>query len=400
MASTASSERSDRLDQPAEVASKVLRRAQVSKMTRTLQNRLALANIKVKHGWENLNIENLEPRIDVEMKRKRPSSSHENMSDSSSSMSDRSHRFLPWNTLDSSPLAPPLFSDDITRSGGRYGSLKRIKYQPETYRRPVSSNHARTKVRPASARASGSSWKSSYQLPESSPAYRKHARFSSRHSISHAPSLSFVSEGSTIADEPLSPLLSEDDDADLPVSSFQMDASHLRSSPPLRSPRTPPPGLARSARLRNDTLTTTPKNHRNGEEDANLLMFLATSPSPAKPSNKTRVIAPSTPPQKTTPLPSSMMSTPGGGPFGLHTPGANLNFADFLNMTPSPAQISGNWNRTPVGRTPATAARRRLNFDNLLPPTSNNSPTVGSERSRMNKVEGGLGMDLGGELVS
>ncbi|KAK7521611.1 uncharacterized protein IWZ02DRAFT_430240 [Phyllosticta citriasiana] len=388
-------------EQPAEVANKVLRRAQVSKMTRALQNRLALANVKVQHGWENLNIDTLEPKIDIEMKRKRPSSSHENMSDSSSSMSDRFH---PFAALDSSPLAPPIFSDNVTSSGGRYGSLKRIKHQPESsYRRPVSSNHARTKVRPASARASGSSWKSSYQLPESSPAYRKHARFSSRHSISHAPSLSFVSEGSTIADEPLSPLLSDDDDADLPVSSFQMDASHLRSSPPLRSPRTPPPGLARSARLRNDTLTTTPKNNRNGEEDANLLMFLATSPSPANPSSKTRVIAPSTPPQKTTPLPSSMMSTPGGGPFGMHTPSANLNFADFLNMTPSPAQITGNWNRTPVGRTPLAAreARRRLNFDNLLPPTSNNSPTVGSiERTRMNKVEGGLGMELGGELVS
>ncbi|KAK7542839.1 uncharacterized protein J3D65DRAFT_665161 [Phyllosticta citribraziliensis] len=387
-------------EQPAEVATKVLRRAQVSKMTRALQNRLALANVKVKHGWENLNIDTLEPKIDIEMKRKRPSSSHENMSDSSSTVSDRFH---PFAALDSSPLAPPIFSDHVTSSGGRYGSLKRIKYQPDSYRRPVSSNHARTKVRPASARASGSSWKSSYQLPESSPAYRKHARFSSRHSISHAPSLSFVSEGSTIADEPLSPLLSEDDDADLPVSSFQMDPSHLRSSPPLRSPRTPPPGLARSARLRNDTLTTTPKNNRNGEEDANLLMFLATSPSPANPSNKTRVIAPSTPPQKTTPLPSSMMSTPGGGPYGMHTPGANLNFADFLNMTPSPAQITGNWNRTPVGRTPLAAreARRRLNFDNLLPPTSNNSPTAGSiERTRMNKVEGGLGMELGGELVS
>lgn len=102
-----------------------------------------------------------------------------------------------------------------------------------------------------------------------------------------------------------------------------------------------------------------------------------------------------------------MMSTPGGGVpftgFGLHTPGNSLNFADFLNMTPSPAQISGTWNRTPAaGKTPLTArdARRRLNFDNLLPPTSH-SPTIGSlERSRIGKVEAGLGMDLGGELVS
>ena len=105
-----------------------------------------------------------------------------------------------------------------------------------------------------------------------------------------------------------------------------------------------------------------------------------------------------------TPLPSSMMSTPGGGsgPFsglGLHTPGGNLNFADFLNMTPSPAQVGGNWMRTPVagGPTPLAAreARKRLNFDTLLPPTSN-SPTLGG----LDRKATGLGMDLGGELVS
>ncbi|KAB2576151.1 Transcription factor Nrm1/Whi5 [Lasiodiplodia theobromae] len=396
MASAVSSER---LDQPAEVASKVLRRAQVSKMTRALQNRLALANVKVKHGWENLNIDAIEPRIDVELKRKRPSSSNTTLSDTSSSTSDRFHHLA---AFDSSPLAAPIFSDDVGRSGGGYGSAKRMRYQPDFYRRPVSSNHSRTRVRPSSART----WKSSYRLPESSPAYRKSRNFS----LPQVPSLSFVSEGSTVADEPLSPLLSEDDDADLPVSSFQVNASHMRSSPPpLQSPSTPPPGMSRSGRLRNDTFTATPRNNHNGEEDANLLMYLATSPSPANPAtNKTRIMAPSTPPQRTTPLPSSMMSTPGGGApfsgFGLHTPGNNLNFADFLNMTPSPAQISSSWNRTPVaaGKTPLTArdARRRLNFDTLLPPTSH-SPTVGSlERSRISKMETGLGMDLGGELVS
>jgi hypothetical protein len=96
-----------------------------------------------------------------------------------------------------------------------------------------------------------------------------------------------------------------------------------------------------------------------------------------------------------------MMSTPGGGPFqgfGLSTPSANLNFAEFLNMSPSPAQVNVSWNRTPIAaRTPAAAreARRRLNFDTLLPPTGD-SPRIGM---KIGKVEG-LGMDLGGELVS
>jgi hypothetical protein len=100
-----------------------------------------------------------------------------------------------------------------------------------------------------------------------------------------------------------------------------------------------------------------------------------------------------------------MMSTPGGGGapfpgFGLSTPSANLNFAEFLNMTPSPAQIGGSWNRTPAGgKTPAATreARRRLNFDTLIPPAANDSPRIGMDRPRIGKVEG-LGMDLGGEL--
>ena len=77
--------------------------------------------------------------------------------------------------------------------------------------------------------------------------------------------------------------------------------------------------------------------------------------------------------------------------FGPNTPGTNFNFADFVNVTPSPAQ--GAFARTPAaGRTPATGTRRRLNFDTLMPPTS--SPELRRTRSD------GLGMELGGELVS
>ncbi|KAF2175056.1 hypothetical protein K469DRAFT_724635 [Zopfia rhizophila CBS 207.26] len=394
----------DRMDKPAEVASKVLRRAQVSKMTRTLQNRLALANVKIKHGWESLSLDTLEPRVEVELKRKRPGSSNETMSDASSV----SERFYPNGLLDSSPLAAPIFSDEVQRSGSRSGSShsqsKRPRYS-QSFKYPGSSNHTRTKVRTSTT--SSTSWKRTYELPESSPVYhRRHARFGH----THAPSLSFVSETSTIPDESRSPLLSvsEDDDEDLPITSFQINNSHIRSSPP-RAPRTPPPAVARSARLRQNgfTAAAAARDGQTGEEDANLLMYLATSPSPAQPgSSKPRILAPSTPPPKSTPLPSSMMNTPGGGGapfsgFGLNTPSTNLNFAEFLNMTPSPAQGGGTWTRTPAAaKTPAAAreARRRLNFDNLLPPTSD-SPRIGMERTRIGKVDG-LGMDLGGELVS
>ncbi|KAF2738315.1 hypothetical protein EJ04DRAFT_486669 [Polyplosphaeria fusca] len=388
------------MDQPAEVASKVLRRAQVSKITRTLQNRLALANVKIKHGWETLSLDTLEPRVDVELKRKRPGSSNETMSDASSV----SERFFPNGVLDSSPLAAPIFSEDIHRSASRSGSShshgKRARYNQSFARYPGSSNHTRSKVRTSTT--SSTSWKSTHRLPESSPVYHnRHARFGHAHN----PSLSFVSETSTVPDEPRSPLISEDDDEDLPITSFQINSSRMRSSPP-RAPRTPPPGVARSARHRQNGFTGA-REGPTGEEDANLLMYLATSPSPAHPgSSKTRILAPSTPPPRATPLPSSMMSTPGGGGapfsgFGLQTPSANLNFAEFLNMSPSPAQVGASWSRTPAGaKTPAAAreARRRLNFDSLLPPTSD-SPRIGMDRSRVVKVEG-LGMDLGGELVS
>ncbi|KAF2259967.1 hypothetical protein CC78DRAFT_42279 [Lojkania enalia] len=371
-------------------------------MTRTLQNRLALANVKIKHGWETLSLDTLEPRVDVELKRKRPGSSNETMSDASSV----SERFYPNGVLDSSPLVPPMFSEEVQRSGSRSGSShsqgKRPRYNSSFNRYPGTSNHARIKVRTSTT--SATSWKSAHRLPESSPVYpRRHTRFT------HAPTLSFVSESSTIPDDNRSPLLSEDDDEDLPITSFQLTSSRFHSSPPPPAPRTPPPAVARSARLRQSGFSAAgaARNGQNGEEDANLLMYLATSPSPAQPgTSKSRMLAPSTPPPKSTPLPSSMMSTPGGGGapfpgFGLNTPSANLNFAEFLNMTPSPAQVGSSWNRTPAtAKTPAAAreARRRLNFDNLLPPTGD-SPRIGIDHSRAGKVEG-LGMDLGGELVS
>ncbi|KAJ5020725.1 hypothetical protein J3E73DRAFT_395277 [Bipolaris maydis] len=317
-----------------DVATKVLRRAQVSKMTRTLQNRLALANVKMKNGWESLSLDAIEPVLDgVERKRKRPGSSNEAMSDVSS-VSERFYQ----------------------------PSTKRPRCQrPSTNKYPASSNHARVKVRTSTSATT--SWKNSFQLPESSPVYhRRHARFGRQ----HVPSLSFVSETSTVAD-PHSPLLSEDDDEDLPIMSFSLNRSHFQSSPPRAPPR---------LRQRGFNAAGAAREGRQGADDANLLMYLATSPTPVRPGHqKPQMLAPSTPPSKSTPLPSSMMSTPGGGGshytgFGLATPSTNLNFAEFLNMSPSPAQANASWNRTPVAtRTPAAVreARRHINFDNIVP---------------------------------
>ena len=93
-----------------------------------------------------------------------------------------------------------------------------------------------------------------------------------------------------------------------------------------------------------------------------------------------------------------MMSTPGVG--GFNTPGQQFNFADFVNVTPSPAQGAFLGSRTPgLPKTPLAAieARRRLNFDSLVPPAG--SPNL-SNIGRGSTKENGLGMELGGELVS
>jgi hypothetical protein len=360
-------------------------------MTRALQNRLALANVKVQKGWQNLSLDTIEPQVDGQLKRKRPASSSGALSDTSS-VSDR---FIPLSTIDSSPLGAPIFSDDVYPLG-RSGGPKRTR-STANFKYPGSSNHTRTKVRTSSMNTR--SWKTQYRLPESSPVYHRQQSYIPQHSHN----LSFISEGSTVPDDILSPHVSEDDDEDLPLHSFHMPSSNIRSSPPPRTPRTPTARLSRSARLRGDPFN--PRQSANGEEDASLLINFATSPSPAQRGRfKSRVEPPSTPPPKSTPLPSSMMSTPGGtgAPFqgfGINTPGTNLNFADFLNMTPSPAQTSNFWTRTPAtGKTPIAAreARKRLNmnFDSLLPP----SP-IFSKPTKIDSTSG-LGMDLGGELVS
>ena len=96
------------------------------------------------------------------------------------------------------------------------------------------------------------------------------------------------------------------------------------------------------------------------------------------------------------------MLTPGGGNIfnGFNTPSQGFHWADFVNVTPSPAQGAFG-NRTPgPTKTPLAArdARRRLNFDTLAPPGQSPNPGTAA-RNSLSKATG-LGMELGGELVS
>ncbi|KAJ6071813.1 hypothetical protein N7499_009827 [Penicillium canescens] len=139
------------------------------------------------------------------------------------------------------------------------------------------------------------------------------------------------------------------------------------------------------------------RNDRPHHEDgADLLLYLANSPTPARIARGAgnQAFPPSTPPSQHAMLPG-MTPTPGGGGMfaNIGTPGQQFNFADFVNVTPSPAQPA--WGgRTPgnPGRTPLTTkqARKRLNFDAIVPPSTSDP--------RMGGKETGLALQLGGEL--
>lgn len=400
-------------------------------MARRLQNRLALAQFKTKHGWEDLTLDVIEPKFEKEIRRHRL---HEGdiLSDSSSSASDN----LPYPSaahrggLMSSPLKAPFFhhnshTDAFGSSSGPStgGHRKRTYLASFDYDVLSSSPSKRFRHSPTAHRSFTAG--GGHQLAQSSPIKpRRQQHFTTStgpdvsFSSSMARQMGMVSEAlSSAVPSPThnynAPLSDEDDDL-LPAHSFHrpsigggsthhhsMSMSMRRPSPP----RTPPPMRSRNKKPNNkDKTTTTLSNnnnqpHKTGEEGADLLLYLAASPSPAtkvdhnppppstvrNTSNRTTAMEPpSTPPQRNRnlngandgnnnklALPSSMMTTPGGGnPFPA-TPGLNFDFSDFVHMTPSPAQkpwrtpLQSNSNGAAGGRTPLSVARRRLTFDDM-----------------------------------
>ncbi|KAK4099906.1 hypothetical protein N658DRAFT_428956 [Parathielavia hyrcaniae] len=335
--------------QPEAVADRVLKRAEISKMARRLQNRLALAQFKTKHNLVNETLDTIEPKFELEMRRRRL---HDGdiLSDSSSSASDPP---CPSRALMSSPLKAPLFSDAIGSSNGSTGHRKRTYLA--SFEDPVFSSPSKR------FRQSPTAHRSFASLTQSSPIKpRRQEHFTT----SAGPDLSFYSGSRQISHVVASKnyAATSDDEDDLPTHSFHTSHMNIRVSPP----RTPP--------MRSRTLMKKPRDRqaaanesKTGEEGADLLLYLAASPSPANPP-RNRMDPPSTPPPKShkLALPSSMMTTPGGGNPYPATPGLGFDFAEFLHMTPSPAQKP--W-KTPATlaatKTPRSVARRRLTFDDL-----------------------------------
>ncbi|KAH7342460.1 hypothetical protein BKA65DRAFT_292103 [Rhexocercosporidium sp. MPI-PUGE-AT-0058] len=350
--------------QPEVVVDAVLKRAEVGKIGRKLKTRLALAQFKAARGWEDLTLDSIEPKVEEELRKRRPTSSGDMFSDSSSSAA-----------LDfrSSPIKnPAIFSDQVGPRSGSGSAYRKRHFN--SFEQSSSSASSRKRFRSSPTKPINTR---GYQLTQSSPIKpRKQPHFTT----SSGPSLSFYARSSHQHEMHHNfAAISDDEDTNLPDHSF-----NIQSSPP----RTPSP-------VRNKGSLARRKNGKSGEEGADLLLYLATSPSPANPT-RSRMQPPSTPPPKALALPSSMMTTPGGGGSGFlsnfpNTPSQNFDFADFVNITPSPAQKA--WPKTPrTIKTPLTVARRRLDFDN-----PNASPNF---QEAPGTKHTGLGMQLGGNLLS
>ncbi|KAE8335918.1 hypothetical protein BDV24DRAFT_142760 [Aspergillus arachidicola] len=350
------------LPQPSK-SEKTIRKIDIAQVSLSLQDRLGLAKVKYQNGRLH--------GLDQNGGRTSLAGS-DKPSDSSSDIS-HSRCETP---MTSPPLRTSMYSKELPRSSRNRHA---VTFDSRVMQPMLSASRKRLRSDSTAdhpAKIPRSSWKSSYQLPESSPGFNRHLL--NRH-------LPFVSETATIPElsSPAYHHQSDDDnDPDLPIHSFRNVSSMVSSSPP----RTPPPKHARLSR--NDRTA----RHEDG---ADLLLYLANSPTPASVAAKAhgREFPPSTPPSQHAVLPSLTPTPGGGGVFpNFSTPNQQFNFADFVNVTPSPAQPA--WGgRTPggPGKTPLTARdRRRSHLENLLP------PGVDSPKTRAKQA--GVVLQLGGEL--
>ncbi|PHH60591.1 hypothetical protein CDD82_2260 [Ophiocordyceps australis] len=329
--------------QPKDVIDSILKRAKVAKMARQLKDRLALAQFKAQHGWEDLPFETIEPRVQEEIKRKRMLDG-DFISDTSSTASDPPY---PTRALMSSPLKPPIFSDAVGSSNGSSGHRKRSWTSYTNH--PASSPSKRFCASPTAHRplSNHATWKGLTQSSPTKP--RRMAHFTT----SDGPDVSFSQNRRIMDDE---------ESSGLHLHSFPVKKRH--ASPP----RTPPMQTRHLSAFPRIDNANPPGGVKSGEEGADLLLFLASSPSSfADKGTRGRMEGPVTPTPKGTSkldLPSSMMNTPGGSNPFLNTPGPGYEISDFIHATPSPNQKA--W-RTPThARTPLSVNRRRLTFEEPL----------------------------------
>ncbi|KAJ6166625.1 hypothetical protein N7470_002072 [Penicillium chermesinum] len=327
-------------------AERASRKIDIAQVSLSLQDRLGLAKLKYEHGQlQGLNLTLQKPDAAV-VDTDKPSDSSSNVS--------RSRCETPI-------TSPPAFGQGSTYSNELPRSARNkhaVTFDSNAMQPMLSASRKRLRADSGSERPTKAprvSWKSSHQLPQSSPAVNRHTTYRRI----QAPFMSEAPIPELSSPVYRGAVIDEDNDPDLPLHSFRgLSSMHVR--------------LAR------------PDRPTENEDDADLLLYLANSPTPARVASGSHahLVPPSTPPSQHGGL---LQMTP-----GLGTPGQQFNFADFVNVTPSPAQPGWN-SRTPgnPSRTPLTATRKRLNFDNLVPPSS--SPHIRVK-------EEGLALQLGGEL--
>ncbi|KIW11129.1 hypothetical protein PV08_10429 [Exophiala spinifera] len=347
----------------AHVAEKVMRRVEIAKVARNLQDCLAFASFKAQNGWQDRTLSTIEPEFTEKLKRKRPFLEDDLPSDGSSLSDD-----------DLVPM-PSIAANRFSRPSN---GVFKVPQPPFGVRKRVRSSSTTGVDR----QSNSMSWKEDPRMAQSSPVLGRTQSFQDQTMFQSNPPLPQPSHD----DSPMFDVHSDDDDHDLAMPSFanEPSSSILSSSPP----RTPPP----TKRLINVNAKQT---------GADLLLYLANSPSRSPAINLHRGSnagePPSTPPSQHSHLPSSVMTTPGThlGLFNgaLQTPGQGFNLADFCNVTPSPAQAQWGGRTPGIAKTPSRFARRGLNFDTLA---ASESPSI---QQRKTPTSQGLALQLGDELI-
>ena len=355
-------------------------------MSRDLETRLALASFKHRYNMHDLAFDHVEAQVNDSRSKQSLDDAPSVVSTacSASSSSGDSIDILPP-PLSSSPAKtlpllrryPPAGTPTAAAARAR-----RPASRPQYLQSPPASSAQKPSRR---KRTPNQSWRTTARAPRHAPSSPlQHAPY--RRPAGAGPTFALAAPG---RGGPGSP----------PPSSPPPSSGTTANDPPLPAlyhgspPRTPPPSTQHPGLRKRKAVAG---GGAGGEEGADLLLYLATSPTPATPRPRHAAagagagagaqgpfLPPSTPPGR----PSHAAHLPAASPL------APFNFADYLNVTPSPAQAPFGSGRAPGGvpRTPLAAreARRKLNFDSLVPPGG--SPSVG---------RAGLGMELGGELTS
>lgn len=252
-----------------------------------LKSRLEIAQFKVGRSWQNLPFKSVEPQLEREVKLRQPESFP-------------NHDYERRTTLDSPPGEPAFLVPDLP-SRGRV-TVNEAPATTSNHNGATSLNHAHGTRQGSSPLKRHRSPTPEYDLPAPGPS-----------------PLKYRASNINIRDRmtPSSPP---------PTMMTTTNGTHRFTTPP-PPPSTPPASHLRSSRVPSSSSA----GKADTEEGADLLLYLATSPSPAKSRRSHRGLL-----DFSSPPPAPMR-----GSSAVNTPvGAGFNLSEFLNFSPSPAQVA------------------------------------------------------------